>query len=53
MKVKNILMMQKKLEEKLSKYDYSNNGKKIVFLTFDDGTSTTNTPKVLDILKEE
>ncbi|MCI5628303.1 MAG: polysaccharide deacetylase [Clostridium sp.] len=39
--------------EKLSKYDYSNNGEKIVFLTFDDGTSTTNTPKVLDILKKE
>ena len=39
--------------EKLSKYDYSNNGEKIVFLTFDDGTSKTNTPKVLDILKEE
>ena len=43
----------KKIVEKLSKYDYSNNGEKIVFLTFDDGTSTTNTPKVLDILKEE
>ena len=39
--------------EKLQKYDYSNNGEKIVFLTFDDGTSTTNTPKVLDILKKE
>ena len=39
--------------EKLSKYDYSKNGEKIVFLTFDDGTSTTNTPKVLDILKKE
>ena len=24
-----------------------------MFLTFDDGTSTTNTPKVLDILKKE
>ena len=39
--------------EILKKYDYSNNGEKIVFLTFDDGTSTTNTPKVLDILKKE
>ena len=39
--------------EKLKKYDYSNNGEKIVFLTFDDGTSTTNTPKVLYILKKE
>lgn len=39
--------------DKLSKYDYSNNGKKIVFLTFDDGTSTTVTPKILKILKDE
>ncbi len=37
--------------DKLNKYDYSNNGEKIVFLTFDDGPSTTNTPQVLDILK--
>lgn len=43
----------KKIGEKLSKYDYSNNGEKIVFLTFDDGTSVTVTPKVLRILKEE
>lgn len=41
------------VEEKLSKYDYSNNGEKVVFLTFDDGTSTTVTPEVLRILKEE
>lgn len=41
------------IADKLSKYDYSNNGDKIVFLTFDDGTSTTNTPKVLEILKGE
>ena len=27
-------------------------GKKIVFLTFDDGPSTTITPKILDILKQ-
>ncbi|MEG0855353.1 MAG: polysaccharide deacetylase family protein [Terrisporobacter sp.] len=39
--------------DKLSKYDYSNNGEKVVFLTFDDGTSKTNTPKVLKTLKEE
>lgn len=39
--------------DKLSSYDYSNNGEKIVFLTFDDGTSTTVTPEVLRILKEE
>ena len=42
----------KKVQEKLSKYDYSNNGKKIVFLTFDDGTSKTNTPEVLRKLDE-
>ncbi len=43
----------KKIEEKLNKLDYSNNGEKIVFLTFDDGASTTVTPKILDILKEQ
>lgn len=43
----------KKVSEKLSKYDYTNDGKKIVFLTFDDGTSKTNTPKVLETLKKE
>ena len=43
----------KKVAEKLNKYDYSNDGKKIVFLTFDDGASKTNTPKILDILKKE
>ena len=43
----------KVVSEKLDKYDYTNNGKKIVFLTFDDGTSKTNTPKVLDILRKE
>ena len=42
----------KKVAEKLAKYDYSNDGKKIVFLTFDDGTSKTNTPEVLRILDE-
>lgn len=43
----------KKVAEKLNKYDNSNDGKKIVFLTFDDGTSTTVTPEILNILKEE
>ena len=38
--------------EKLKKGDYSNNGEKIVFLTFDDGTSTTVTPQVLNILDQ-
>lgn len=41
-----------KVSEKLASYDYSNNGEKIVFLTFDDGTSTTVTPEVLKVLKE-
>lgn len=43
----------KKVEEKLKKMDYSNNGEKIVFLTFDDGTSTTVTPQILKTLKDE
>ena len=40
----------KKVQEKLNNHDYTNDGKKVVFLTFDDGTS--NTPEVLIILKE-
>ncbi|MGL5756204.1 MAG: polysaccharide deacetylase family protein [Paraclostridium sp.] len=42
-----------KVAEKLKNYDYSNNGEKVVFLTFDDGTSTTVTPEILKILNEE
>ena len=42
-----------KVADKLKKYDYSNNGEKVVFLTFDDGTSTTVTPQILKILKDE
>ena len=42
-----------KVSEKLSKYDYLNNGEKIVFLTFDDGASTTVTPQILDTLEKE
>lgn len=42
----------KKVESMLNNYDYSNNGVKVVFLTFDDGTSKTNTPNVLKILDE-
>lgn len=30
----------------------ANDGKKVAYLTFDDGPSTNNTPKVLDILKK-
>ena len=42
----------KKVSDALRSYDYSNNGKKVVFLTFDDGTSTTVTPQVLKTLRE-
>ncbi|MGL6106754.1 polysaccharide deacetylase family protein [Romboutsia sp.] len=41
-----------KVAEKLKKFNYLNNGEKIVFLTFDDGSSTTVTPQILDVLKE-
>lgn len=41
-----------KISQKLNSYDYSNNGEKIVFLTFNDGPSTTNTPAILDILNK-
>lgn len=33
-------------------YKEKNDGKKMAFLTFDDGPSTTVTPKILDILKQ-
>ncbi|MEG1003734.1 polysaccharide deacetylase family protein [Clostridium sp.] len=33
-------------------YPVRDDGKKVVYLTFDDGPSTTNTPEILDILKE-
>lgn len=39
--------------DKINKYDYSNNGEKVVFLTFDDGASTTVTPEVLKVLRDE
>ena len=42
----------RKIWEKLNSGDYSNDGKKMVFLTFDDGSSTTVTPEILKILKE-
>ena len=42
----------KNVQENLNNHDYTNDGKKVVFLTFDDGTSKTNTPEVLRILKE-
>ena len=40
------------VSKKLKNQDYSNNGKKIVFLTFDDGASNTVTPKILKILDD-
>ena len=40
------------VSKKLKNEDYSNNGKKIVFLTFDDGASNTVTPKILKILDD-
>ncbi|TQQ85511.1 polysaccharide deacetylase [Peptacetobacter hominis] len=42
----------KEIGKRLDSYKYSNDGKKMVFLTFDDGTSTTVTPQVLKTLKE-
>ena len=42
----------RKIWEKLKNGDYSNDGKKIVFLTFDDGSSTTVTPQILKTLKD-
>ena len=42
----------KKVSQKINSYDYNNNGEKVVFLTFDDGASTTVTPKILDVLEE-
>ncbi|KGN03570.1 polysaccharide deacetylase [Clostridium novyi A str. 4570] len=43
----------KKISERIIKRHYSNNGEKIVFLTFDDGSSPSVTPQVLKVLKEE
>lgn len=40
------------ISDKLMTYNYKNNGEKIAFLTFDDGTSTTVTPKILKILSK-
>ena len=43
----------REIQDRLSQGNYSNDGKKMVFLTFDDGTSTTVTPEILDILDQE
>lgn len=39
--------------ETVVKNTYERNGKKVAYLTFDDGPSTTVTPKILDTLKKE
>lgn len=41
-----------KVQDYLFKNTFPSDGEKMVFLTFDDGPSLDNTPKVLDILKE-
>jgi len=43
----------KRVSDALRSYNYDNDGKKVVFLTFDDGTSTTVTPQILKTLKDE
>ncbi|MDO5518341.1 MAG: polysaccharide deacetylase family protein [Clostridium sp.] len=40
------------VSKKLKNGDYKNSGKKIVFLTFDDGASNTVTPKILKTLDD-
>lgn len=40
------------VSEKLLSYDCDNNGEKIIFLTFDDGPSSTVTPEILKILNK-
>ncbi|KEH97570.1 polysaccharide deacetylase family protein [Clostridium massiliodielmoense] len=43
----------KKISQRITNRNYSNYGEKIVFLTFDDGSSPSVTPEVLKVLKEE
>ncbi len=43
----------KKISQRITNKYYSNHGEKIVFLTFDDGSSPSVTPEVLKVLKEE
>ncbi|MEG0857335.1 MAG: polysaccharide deacetylase family protein [Terrisporobacter sp.] len=42
----------RKIMKRIQTYNFSNDEKKMVFLTFDDGPSMTNTPKILNILRE-
>lgn len=41
-----------KVQDYLFKNTFPSDGEKMVFLTFDDGPSLDNTPKVLDVLKK-
>jgi peptidoglycan/xylan/chitin deacetylase (PgdA/CDA1 family) len=47
-----VFHITEKLLKKEINYPVRTDGKKVAYLTFDDGPSTTNTPKVLDTLKE-
>lgn len=49
-------MVEKQLRQHLKRekeFPFRNDGKKVVYLTFDDGPSTTVTPEILKILEEE
>ncbi len=49
-----VIYLEKYLEQQsLGQMPEDANGEKIVYLTFDDGPSTTVTPMILDILKKE
>lgn len=41
------------ISRRLNEKDFKSPNEKLVFLTFDDGPSTTITPQILDILKEK
>lgn len=41
------------IAQKVINNTYEKDGKKVAYLTFDDGPSTTVTPKILDVLKKE
>ncbi|MBE6049918.1 MAG: polysaccharide deacetylase [Clostridium sp.] len=47
-----VMDVTQKLAKAEIKYPVRTDGKKVAYLTFDDGPSTTNTPKVLEILKK-
>lgn len=41
------------ISKKLSTYNFYNEDEKTVYLTFDDGATTTITPQILDVLEQE